>query len=175
VLDVLRTLGTDGHGYRVLLRRAAKQDALAFLRVANDPGVRAQAFNPEPIQLDSHMHWFAQKLTSRDSALWVIELAGVVAAHVRYDRTNDNIAEIGYAVASAFRGMGLGTKILELTWRSACQLLGVSAVRGVVIRGNIASARAFEKAGFTATGETIMHGRSCLAFERRVPSPAGVL
>jgi UDP-2,4-diacetamido-2,4,6-trideoxy-beta-L-altropyranose hydrolase len=175
VLDVLRTLGTGGHGYRVLLRRATEQDALAFLRLANDPGVRAQAFHPERIELDAHMRWFRQKLASRESALWVIELGGVVAAQVRYDRTDDNTAEIGYAVASAFRGMGLGTRILELTWRLACQVLSVSVVRGVVISGNIASARAFEKAGFSPAGECELHGRSCLSFERRVTSPAGVL
>lgn len=175
VLNVLGTLSAGASRNRIILRRAAPADALDFLRIANDPGVRANAFNQDPIPLESHLRWFGRKLESADSAIWVIELAGVVAAHVRYDRMEDGeTAEIGYAVASAFRGMGLGTRILELTWRMACQVLGVSAVRGVVIQGNTASVRAFEKAAFATAGETEMHGRACLAFERRLASAVGI-
>ncbi|HEX2210470.1 MAG TPA: UDP-2,4-diacetamido-2,4,6-trideoxy-beta-L-altropyranose hydrolase [Longimicrobium sp.] len=174
VLNVLGTLSAGASGNRIILRRAAPADALDLLRIANDPGVRANAFNPHPIPLESHLRWYARKLESADTAIWVIELAGVVAAHVRYDRMEDGeTAEIGYAVSSAFRGMGLGTRILELTWRMACQVLGVSAVRGVVIQGNTASVRAFEKAGFRGAGETEMHGRACLAFERRLAAAVG--
>lgn len=175
VLNVLGTLSAGASGNRIILRRAAPGDALDFLRIANDPGVRANAFNPDPIPMESHLRWYGRKLESAETAIWVIELAGVVAAHVRYDRMEDGAtAEIGYAVASAFRGMGLGTRILELTWRMACQVLGVGAVRGVVIRGNTASVRAFEKAGFRAAGETEMQGRACLAFERRLAAAVGV-
>ena len=175
VLNVLGTLSAGASGRRIILRRAAPADALDFLRIANDPGVRANAFNPDPIPMESHLRWYGRKLESAETAIWVIELAGVVAAHVRYDRMEDGAtAEIGYAVASAFRGMGLGTRILELTWRMACQVLGVGAVRGVVIQGNTASVRAFEKAGFRAAGETEMQGRVCLAFERRLAAAVGV-
>ncbi|HEX5870635.1 MAG TPA: UDP-2,4-diacetamido-2,4,6-trideoxy-beta-L-altropyranose hydrolase [Longimicrobium sp.] len=175
VLNVLGTLSAGASGNRLVLRRAAPGDALDFLRIANDPGVRANAFNPEPIALESHLAWYARRLASPDTAIWVIELAGVVAAQVRYDRMDDGeTAEIGYAVSSAFRGMGLGTRILELTWRMACQVLGVGAVRGVVIQGNTASVRAFEKAGFRTAGEMEMHGFDCVAFERRLPAAVGV-
>lgn len=175
VLNVLGTLSAGVSGNRIVLRRAAPGDALDFLRIANDPGVRANAFNPEPIPLESHLVWYGRKLASPETAIWVIELAGVVAAQVRYDRMEDGeTAEIGYAVSSAFRGMGLGTRILELTWRMACQVLGVGAVRGVVIQGNTASVRAFEKAGFRTAGATEMHGFDCVAFERRLAAAVGV-
>lgn len=173
VLDVMHALAfRDGAG--MALRRARTDDALPLLALANDPGVRANAFHPEPIARADHLRWYAAKLASPATAMWVLDLAGVVAAQVRYDRGDGGVAEIGYSVAPAFRGMGLGTRILEETWAPACDVLGVGGVRGVVIQGNDASVRAFEKAGFHGAGEVEMHGRACLAFERRVPSAAFV-
>jgi UDP-2,4-diacetamido-2,4,6-trideoxy-beta-L-altropyranose hydrolase len=174
VLRVLGTLSEGTSGNRIVLRRAGPGDALDLLRIANDPGVRANAFSPDPISLESHLAWYGRRLASAGTAIWVIELAGVVAAQVRYDRQQDGeTAEIGYAVSSAFRGMGLGTRILELTWKLACQVLGVGEVHGVVIEGNTASVRAFEKAGFRSAGRTEVQGRPCVAFERRLAAAVG--
>jgi UDP-2,4-diacetamido-2,4,6-trideoxy-beta-L-altropyranose hydrolase len=171
VLDVMHALAFRDDG-AMTLRRANEDDALPLLALANDPGVRANAFHPAPIARADHLRWYAGKLASESTAMWVLELAGVLAAQIRYDRTEGGLAEIGYAVSPAFRGMGLGTRILLDTWEPACEALGVHGVRGVVIQGNTASVRAFEKAGFQPAGEVEMHGRACLAFERRVLSAA---
>ena len=71
-----------------------------------------------------------------------------------------------FAVAPAFRGKGIGTKVLESTCRSACEELGVKRLIGVVLESNAPSAQAFIKADFKKlkTGHQVRH-RSCSVFE----------
>jgi UDP-2,4-diacetamido-2,4,6-trideoxy-beta-L-altropyranose hydrolase len=134
--------------------------------LANDRVVRMNSFHPEPIPLDHHMAWYKNKLSSSDSRIWILEADGAMAAQIRYDRTDTDIAEIGFAVVAAFRGKGLGTKILELTWPSACAELRVKRVRGVVLDTNMPSVHVFLKAGFKQTGKGYIFGHACYIFER---------
>ena len=91
-----------------------------------------------------------------------------VAAVIRYERgTPGEPAELSFAVASPFRGLGVGTRALSESWRKACDELGVTAVRGLVIDGNEPSMRAFRRAGFVETGHETRSGRGCVVFERR--------
>ena len=75
-------------------------------------------------------------------------------------------AEIDFSVVPAFRGKGLGSKALQLTWRSACDELGVRRVRGVVLQANVPSARAFLNAGFTQGEIGLWQGELSYIFEQ---------
>src|SRR5262249_42995174 len=138
---------------RLEIRRATPQDAKQFWQLANDPVVRMNSFNPEPIPLEHHLEWYKSKLSSPDSCIWVLEVGGVIAAQARYDRSDAETAEIDFSVVAVFRGQGLGTKILELTWNTACKELGVKRARGVVLSTNMASVRSFLKSGFRQVSE----------------------
>lgn len=150
---------------RFQVRLANPQDMMAIWRLANDPGVRANSFNPEPIPLDHHIRWYSDRLSSPSSRTWVLELAGVMVAQVRYDLIGQDTAEVHFSVVPAFRGKGLGTRILDLTGRSACRELGVKRVRGIVMSRNTPSMRAFQKAGFSLVSEVQRQGHPCSIFE----------
>lgn len=151
---------------RFTIRPATLQDTFSIWRLANDPVVRENSFNPEHIPLDHHLAWYKSKLASDDTLIWVMELGGVIAAQVRYDRMESGAAEIEFSVVPAFRGRGLGTKMLQLTWKRACNQLEVERVRGVVHKSNVPSARAFLKSGFNLVCEDNVNGLHCHIFER---------
>jgi len=90
-----------------------------------------------------------------------------VAAQIRYDRIDADRAELSFAVASAFRRGGLGTRLLTETWRRACDDLHVDEVRGLVMRDNTASLETFRRAGFVEAGAETREGRACVVFARR--------
>lgn len=154
---------------RLRLRRATPQDAEMIWRLANDPGVRGNSFNPEPIPLDHHLRWYNGKLSSPDSRMWVLELGGVIVAQVRYDLIDSDTVEVHFAVAPNFRGKGLGTTILKLTGHYACKEMGARRVRGVVHSHNTPSKRAFLKAAFAPVAQVQKQGRSCDIFEWECP------
>ncbi len=168
VVDVMHAVRGSGlEEDQIAVRPATTDDAVPIWRLVNDPVVRSHSFTPETIPLDRHLEWFRGKLVSPGTRVWVLELARTLAAEVRYDRVDEETAEVHFAVVPALRGRGLGATALRLTWDAACRELRVKRVRGLVFRGNVASARAFEKAGFVRLDDVQVRGRQCHVFERR--------
>ena len=166
---VVQWLEWDGISRRPLvLRPIVADDSVALWQIANDPEVRANSFRSEPIPLVSHLPWFASRVASPDTRMFVLAWGDEVAAQIRYDRSPTGLAEIGFSVASGFRGEGLGTRILADTWSRACHELGVDGARGVVFESNEASRRAFLSAGFGEVERTVVESRPCVIFERRM-------
>jgi spore coat polysaccharide biosynthesis predicted glycosyltransferase SpsG/RimJ/RimL family protein N-acetyltransferase len=163
VCQVLEYLAGDPDATECVLRRAEPGDMEQVFRLANDPAVRSQSFSPEPIALADHARWFAARLASPDTAFFVLDLEGVVAALARFDRSGD-AAEIDVAVHPAFRGRGLGARILREASPLAAAGLGVARLRGVVLEGNVGSRRCFARAGFAEAAPEQIKGKTCAVF-----------
>ena len=166
VMQVMFDRSNEDYGGRLRIRLATMLDAVALWQLANDPNMRMNAFNPDPILFDHHVEWLKGKLTSHDTRIWLLELDGSIVAQVRYDRVDLDTAEIDFTVVPALRGKGLGTKTLTLTCHAACVELGVKHLVGLAFDSNLSSARAFMKAGFKLInkGEQV-RGHSCSIFE----------
>lgn len=130
------------------LRNATITDLNLVFDWNNDPEVRRQSFNPEPILFDNHTSWFTAKLEDAACKFYIAEAAGTPAAQIRFD-IKDNTATISYLISRNFRGKGLGHTVLR---KGVAKLIAetpeVKAIEGLVQQANKASVRAFEKAGF---------------------------
>jgi len=151
----------------VRMRGPQPADAIQVWRIASDPGVRAQSFDRQPIDLDRHFDWFDARLQSSSARDYVLESGDEIAAHIRFDRRADApVADISFAVAAPFRGRGLGRRVLADSWRAACGALAATAARGLVLETNEPSIRAFRGAGFEERRRTVHRGYPCIEFER---------
>lgn len=133
------------------LRRATEQDMMLYFEWANDPVVRQNAFSQEPIPLEAHKSWFAKKLADKNTVMYVLESDGVPAGQIRFDLVEPHLFEIGYTIASEFRGKGLGTVILQTSTQQLERdkaLFKPFTMRGVVKQENIPSCKAFLSAGY---------------------------
>lgn len=148
-----------------LLRPAAASDCWNVWRLNNEPSVRARSFATGAIPAETHERWYAEQLRRPDARFFVLEVAGAHAAHARYTRSASGEAEVHFAVASAFRGKGLGTLALSLSRGPACRELGVSRVKALVLEPNDPSARAFLSAGYHRAGSAVERGQRCSVFE----------
>ncbi|WP_377468994.1 UDP-2,4-diacetamido-2,4,6-trideoxy-beta-L-altropyranose hydrolase [Pontibacter silvestris] len=145
ILQVFQSLN---QGSKLTVRNAIKDDLLLLFNWANDPEVRKRSFNKTPIPFDSHSIWFEAKLQDRNTFLYVAEVNSEPAAHIRFE-ISDNEAIISYLISSAFRGKGLGHTVLLKGIKKLQQQLPQSLqIVGFVQKDNVASIRAFEKAGF---------------------------
>lgn len=163
ILEVMDALGSSRlRRSDVGLRRATPEDAVGLWRLANDPQTRRNSLSKDPIPFERHLEWLESKLSSAETAIWIVDVGGSVAASARYERTGPGAGEVHYAVAPAYRGKGLGAKTLTWTCRKACSELGLEELTGRVLVHNEPSLRAMVRAGFTVVGEQVAGGERCL-------------
>jgi len=149
-----------------LIRRATWHDRFCIWQLRNDPTVRLVSFNREPIPFNDHEEWFASKLQSPYTRIWVLEINGTVVAQVRYELVQPDVLEVNISVAQAFRGKGVGTLLLNKTMGLASAELKGRFLRAVVFRDNQPSQQLFIKAGFRRVSEVHRNGYACLIYER---------
>lgn len=166
VAEVLRALSAPKLDESdAVLRLAEAGDAWPVWRLANEPSVRDRSFSREPIPAETHEAWFGSQLKDTKTRFYVLDVAGTVAAQVRCVLGAEGAAEVHFAVASAFRGKGLGTLALRLSRERAAKELGGARLKAFVIEPNDPSARAFISAGYTRAGSAKERGRDCAVFE----------
>lgn len=147
------------------VREATMDDAELLYEWANDPSVRSQSFNAEPIEWETHLNWLQKRMASPDTRFYLLLENGEPIGQIRYDRDKTGAsAEIGFSVAKEHRGKRLGIKILELTREKALQDLNCERITALVIKGNEASNKAFLRAGFEEDGLTERQGKTAYKF-----------
>jgi len=148
------------------LRPVADDDAGPLWRLANEPSVRAGSLSPEPFSWEDHSAWYAEKRSSNDARIWVLDLHGVILGVIRYDRDGNGTAVISLHVASPFRRRGLGTRLIEETRQRVRDELAVSRLKAVVRKENGPSLNTFLKNGFTRIASETIRQRPCHILER---------
>lgn len=109
-------------------------DADFMLALKNDPVTRQFAIvSKEEIKREDHLKWLEKNIQYfQVIEKWTGEMVGAI-------RIQDN--EISIWIDKAYREMGIATKILSRINFIGCW--------GKIVDGNVASLRAFVKAGFT--------------------------
>lgn len=102
----------------VYLRKAKQGDMDMLYGWANDPAVRINSFNSEPIPYEDHVKWFNHVLDNEKILQFILMDGNVPVGQIRLNVDGEE-AEIGYSIASKFRGKGYGRTILHLVHRSA--------------------------------------------------------
>ena len=150
------------------LRQATIDDADLLLTWANDPTTRAAGFHVDPIEPAEHRAWLAARLASSATHLYLGSDDAGPVGHVRFERDQDGLVEVGVSVAPDRRGHGHGRALVEA---------GIAAVGGTTadpVRGflarirpdNAASIALFETVGFDAHGPDEVAGVQCLRYTR---------
>jgi len=150
----------------IALREATKDDARQLWLWANDGSVRTQAFSARPISWTEHIEWLERTLGAGGSRLWIAEQDRHPIGQFRVDSTG-NRGRISYSIAQDFRGRGLAMVLLRLGVARACGELDVAVVEGTVKESNVASWRAFERAGFALAARIEERGYPCRRYEWR--------
>ena len=160
--------GTSDSALR--LRAAEQQDSLLLWQWANDSLTGSKSGASEPVSWVIHEAWYTEKLASPDTRFWILESRHVPVGQIRYQRTDAGTAQITFSVASAYRGKGFGTQLLRLSADLAGQELGIRTAEGVSPGQNLASSRAFLRAGFEVIEEKRIAGQAYFVFRRCLPS-----
>ena len=94
------------------IRKARLSDCKLYWKWANDPIVRANAFEARPIPWQTHIAWFKEKLEDHNSTLLLMEIENEPIGQVRFDHTTDGYF-IDFSISSTHRNRGLGLVLLS--------------------------------------------------------------
>lgn len=176
--SVARTLGNLIQSNRLQCRKVTLADAKLLLDWANDPEVRSQGFNPEPISLATHLAWLERRLAATDELFYIISLADTPIAQVRFSAKTDhqhkplyNGSEIHISIAHEARGQGLAAAVLQAAVREALLSPIASSwhfIDALVRCSNLASSQSFRRAGFVDFSDTDVKGIPCRWLRRFV-------
>lgn len=135
----------------ITLREATIEDCDDLYRWRNDPVTRQQSFNDNEISYEEHCNWFKNALKDSNKLLFYIGIGedNNKSGVVRFDIKNEFFAETHVNVAPEERGKGVGSQLIL----ESCSLFFLKTKRKLILartkEKNIASIRAFLKAGFS--------------------------
>ena len=138
------------------IRPARREDCPAILDIYNDAVLTTTAsYDIEPRSLEHRYAWFEDH-TQNDYAIFVAELAGVIAGWSSLSRFHDRFgyrftAENSIYVAAPHRGRGLGTALLPPLLEAAHKR-GLHSIIAVIDASNDASVRLHARFGFSQVG-----------------------
>lgn len=132
----------------MFLKKATIENCELIFRWANDEFVRKNSFNSSQINFQDHINWFRSKINSPDCFLFVCYDGQNPVGQIRID-VEEDVGIINYMVDGQFRGMGYGTEFLKSVVNEMKKSgAKISKLIGKTKIDNIASRKAFEKAGY---------------------------
>lgn len=130
------------------LQRATEDDSKHILSWRNDPKVRNHFFDSRRVSLAEHTRWYKKRLSDPDTAMYIARYGNERTGVIRFEKKK-NAVSVSVNVAPHLIGKGLGSEIIRLgTERYYAETKEASPVIVDIKSGNIASQKAFQKAGY---------------------------
>ena len=130
------------------VRPAALEDADRLLQWRNDPVTRGNSFRTEPIGVEEHRVWLRRTLEDPGTRMYIGMRGSTPCGVVRFESRSDGASEANIALDPAFRGQGLAASVLRLARTQYIADGGKDRTTARVKATNVASLRAFERAGY---------------------------
>ncbi len=145
------------------LRSACPDDCETYFRWANDPVVRSNALNTETILWEEHCRWFSSRLNSEKAVLYLcLDENEKPIGQVRFEQQSPPDWEIDFSIDSALRGRNYGFSMMNLAMETFLRYC-TEPVLAIVKEANTASARVFNKLGFSCETHT---GKKIICFRK---------
>lgn len=97
---------------KIWSRKATESDSSLLLLWRNDPVVRKNSFNSNPITPEEHSEWLKKCLASVEVEIYLYFIDEEPLGQVRLNYEKD-FAIISYSIAEPYRGFGFGREIVR--------------------------------------------------------------
>ena len=133
---------------RLKLRKSKINDLVSYYKWVNDAKVIKYSFKKKIIQFNEHSKWFQNKLKSKKTKMFILELGSLPIGQIRFDFKKNNTAMIVYSLDPIARNRGWGKKLISLGIKKIYKT-GVKKISAEVRPENIKSISIFKKLGFS--------------------------
>jgi len=138
------------------LFEATKEDARAIFDLANDDVVRANSFQSGKIEWKGHLDWYKSRLASNDVYFYTLKKQSLFLGQVRFERDGTDGWIISISLAAPLRGCGMASAAITKAVERLPKV--ISELTAYIKCSNLASVRAFERAGFDITESLKVQG-----------------
>jgi len=138
------------------IRPTTEIDERNYFRWVNDPDVKKFSFSGGAISKLEHRRWFRQRLGSSATKLFICEIGeapAITIGQVRFEQFNEEW-RINFSLDRAFRGLGLGKRLLDLSIQTLQDQIPECKLVAEVKAENWRSAHIFENLGFSRSIST---------------------
>ncbi len=142
------------------LREASGDDCTLLFKWVNDNSVRANAINKEKISWEKHKLWYASKLNSIDTFLYILSLSDTPIGQVRFEQKED-FWTIDYSIDKDYRNQGFGKAIIEKSFKK----LAGKTLKAYVLPDNFASTKVFTSLGFIKKENEVINNVLCNVYQ----------
>jgi RimJ/RimL family protein N-acetyltransferase len=133
------------------LRNATKEDAGIVFEWRNDPWIIQKGSLNKTVTWEEHEKWFLAFLSNPMNHMFIIELEEKPIGQVRFSGSNQqDYAEISTYILKDYIGKGRGVEAIKESCGIIKSILNVRFIIAYILKENIQSIRAFEKAGFAS-------------------------
>jgi RimJ/RimL family protein N-acetyltransferase len=139
------------------LRFATIRDIDIYYEWTNDPIVRKNSYHQTEIIYQQHVSWFKNRLHDKNCYLYFFSEAGIPIGQVRIDIGVEDTV-IGVSVDQKFRGRSLSAKMLIMATDDFLDTNPNQKIHAYIKEKNLASYKAFLKAGFKEAEKITIHG-----------------
>lgn len=147
----------------ITYRKAREEDVMQVFEWSNDPLSRTNSYFSDPIPLETHKKWFADRLKDPSSIIYIAEVNQVPAGMIRYSLEENN-AVVGILIGENFRGQGFATDFLTGTAKLYFKENKLPVFAYIKVQ-NRASIRSFEKAGYQKLREELVHNAPSFVYK----------
>lgn len=147
-------------GLTITVREVRYEDCGLLFSWANDPNVRMNAINTDPIKWDNHVFWFKNIMSEGNSKIFILESGGEPAGQVRFDLKGD-VYIIDYSIDKYYRRKGLGKLMLE----KSIERIGKARFKAIVKAENISSLAVFRSLNFEESGNYMENNTNYIVFQ----------
>lgn len=113
----------------------------------NHPVVRKRSFHSEPLSWEEHQRWFKHKSESPDTTIYIGYYQGSKVGMIRFDDGAEGI-KVSVMMNPDFLGQNLGSMLIQLGVKKIMETQAGKIITAEIKKSNIASIKAFKKAGF---------------------------
>ena len=133
----------------ISFRKANENDMNLYFNWTNDASVRENSYQSEPISLEKHQNWYYNKINDETCFMVVFENhISMPIGQVRIQKQHENTALIGISNDANHRGKGYASQMIQIASDEFLKHNPNFCISAYIKIENIASKKAFEKAGY---------------------------
>ena len=130
------------------LRKAEIADANEIFEWRNHPDIRKSSFNQELLSWEEHEKWFMAKLKNPDTTAYMAYYGEKKVGTIRFE-SKESVIKTSVMLNPDFLSKGFGSKVIKLGVEKFIREKRPSkSLIAEIKKDNVASAKAFKKAGY---------------------------
>jgi len=148
------------------LTNAGTTDINDIFEWRNHPDIRKNFFNQELLSWEEHEKWFMAKLKDPDTTIYMAHYRNEKVGAIRFE-ANDSVIKTSLMLNPDFLGKGFGSKVIKIGVEEFIKDKNPKeSLIAEIKKDNLASIKAFEKAGFKENHVTYSYDFKILTNEK---------